>query len=74
MAFVKLLAVLPFVGILVGTPFFNRVEPLILGMPLILAWILMWIILTGAIMGIIYLVDPANRDVPARPNLPETSR
>jgi hypothetical protein len=64
MAFVKWLAVLPFLGILAGTPFFNRVTPLILGMPLILAWIVLWIILTSAIMAIIYLTDPANRDVP----------
>ncbi len=62
MPVVRWLAVLPFLGILVGTPFLNRVEPLVFGMPLILAWIVMWIILTGAIMGIIYLADPANRD------------
>lgn len=60
----KYLAALPFLGILVGTPFFNRVEPLILGMPLILAWIVLWIILTAAIMAVIYVTDPANRDVP----------
>jgi len=64
MALVRWLAVLPFLGILVGTPFFNRVEPLVLGMPLLLAWIIMWIILTAAIMALIYLLDPANRDVP----------
>jgi len=64
MAFVKWLAVLPFLGILVGTPFFNRVEPFILGMPLILAWIVLWIFLTSAIMALIYLTDPANRSVP----------
>jgi hypothetical protein len=29
-------------------------------MPLILAWIVMWIILTSAIMTIVYLCDPAN--------------
>lgn len=66
MAWVKWLAVLPFLGILVGTPMFNRVEPLILGMPLILAWIVLWIILTGVIMGLIYLTDPANRDAAER--------
>jgi hypothetical protein len=60
----KYLACLPFLGILVGTPFFNRVEPLIFGMPLILAWIVLWIILTAAIMAVIYMTDPANRDVP----------
>jgi xanthosine utilization system XapX-like protein len=64
MAYIKFLAVLPFLGILVGTPFFNRVEPLIFGLPLILAWIVLWIILTGAIMAIIYLTDPINRDPP----------
>lgn len=62
MAFVKWLALLPFLGILVGTPLLNRVEPLVLGMPLILAWIVLWIVLTSVIMTIIYLTDPANRD------------
>ena len=62
MAFVKWLAVLPFLGILVGVPLLNQVQPLVLGMPLILAWIVMWIVLTAVFMGIIYLCDPANRD------------
>jgi hypothetical protein len=53
-----------FVGVLVGTPFFNHVEPFILGMPPILAWIVLWIGLTAAIMAIIYVIDPANRDAP----------
>ena len=57
----RFLAVLPFLGILVGTPFVNRVEPLILGLPLILAWLLLWILLTSAIMAVIYRIDPANR-------------
>lgn len=64
MAFVKWMAVLPFLGILVGVPLLNRVEPLILGMPLILAWIVLWIVLTVAIMAVIYRFDPANRDAP----------
>jgi hypothetical protein len=62
MAFVKWLAVLPFLGILVGVPLLNQVQPLVLGMPLILAWIVLWILLTAVIMGVIYLLDPANRD------------
>ena len=57
----RFLAILPFIGILVGTPFFNRVEPFILGLPLILAWLLLWILLTSAIMAVIYHFDPANR-------------
>jgi hypothetical protein len=59
---VKYLAVLPFLGILAGVPLLNRVEPLVLGMPLVLAWIVLWIVLTAAIMAIIYCCDPANRD------------
>jgi xanthosine utilization system XapX-like protein len=57
----RFLAVLPFLGILVGTPFVNRVTPLVLGLPLILAWLLLWILLTSAIMAVIYRADPANR-------------
>ena len=57
-----LLAVLPFIGILVGTPFVNRVEPYVLGMPFILFWIVMWVVLSSIIMAIIYAVDPANKE------------
>jgi len=57
----RLLAALPFIGILLGVPFFNRVEPLVLGMPLVLAWIVMWVVLTSVIMATVYLLDPANR-------------
>jgi hypothetical protein len=62
MAVVRYLAILPFLGILVGVRWFNRPEPLILGLPPVLAWIVLWIILTSAIMAIIYACDPANRD------------
>jgi len=55
------LAVLPFIGILLGMVFANRVEPLVLGMPFALAWIVLWGLLTSAIMAIIYHFDPVNR-------------
>jgi Protein of unknown function (DUF3311) len=64
MRLIRYLAVLPFLGILVGVPLLNRVEPLVLGLPLVLAWIVLWIVLTAVIMTILYIVDPANRDVP----------
>ncbi|HEY4805768.1 MAG TPA: DUF3311 domain-containing protein [Paraburkholderia sp.] len=57
----RLLAALPFIGILLGVPFVNRTEPLVLGMPLVLAWIVMWVVLAAAIMGLVYRLDPANR-------------
>jgi hypothetical protein len=57
----KLLAALPFIGILLGVPFVNRTEPLVLGMPFVLAWIVMWVVLTSVIMAIVYRLDSANR-------------
>jgi hypothetical protein len=61
MAMIKALAALPFLGILVGSVFLNRVTPLVLWLPLLLAWLLLWIVLTSAIMAVIYVTDPANR-------------
>ncbi|MBV9249598.1 MAG: DUF3311 domain-containing protein [Acetobacteraceae bacterium] len=61
MAHVRLLAVLPFLGILLGPIFFNRVQPFVVGLPLLLAWLLLWIVLTSVIMAVIYRLDPANR-------------
>lgn len=57
-----LLAALPFIGILGGIVFANRVEPYVLGLPFILFWIVLWVLLTSGIMAIIYNIDPANRE------------
>ncbi|WP_233835604.1 DUF3311 domain-containing protein [Paraburkholderia sp. ZP32-5] len=57
----RVLAALPFIGMLVGIAFVNRVEPLVLGMPFVLAWIVMWVILSSIIMAIVYNIDPSNR-------------
>jgi hypothetical protein len=57
-----LLAALPFVGILGGITFANRVEPFVLGMPFILFWIVIWVVLTSVIMAVVYRFDPANRE------------
>jgi hypothetical protein len=64
MILIRSLALLPFIGILVGTPFLNRVTPLIFGLPLLLTWLLLWIVLTSVIMLVIYCCDPANRRAP----------
>ena len=57
---VRWLAVLPFAGILLGTPFVNQVEPLVLGMPFVLAWIVGWVVIGAGLTAIIYALDPAN--------------
>jgi hypothetical protein len=54
------LAVLPFLGMLVGTAFVNSVEPLVLGMPFVLAWLVGCVLLSSLIMAIIYFCDPVN--------------
>jgi hypothetical protein len=59
---VRVLAILPFVALLVGPFFVNRVTPTILGMPFLLAWCAGWILISVAIMAVVYRTDPANRD------------
>ena len=59
---VRWLAVVPFLALIVGPFFVNRPTPLILGLPVLLAWIVAWILLTSLIMAVIYAADPANRD------------
>lgn len=67
----KWLATLPFLALLVGPIFLNRVTPFVFGLPLLLAWIVLWLVLTPFLMAIVYRLDPANRpprreDEPAR--------
>ena len=61
----RVLAALPFIGILLGVPFVNRVEPVLLGMPFVLGWIVAWVVLSSIIMAIIYRLDPSNRQIAA---------
>ena len=51
------LAVIPPLGLLSGALLVNRVRPLVLGLPLLLAWIVLWVVLTAATMGLIYTLD-----------------
>lgn len=62
MRFVYLLGLLPVLGFFVGIFFANRVEPYVLGMPFVMFWIALWVLLTAVIMGAIYMLDPTNRE------------
>ncbi len=53
------LAILPFIGMFAGPVFHNSVTPFIFGMPFILAWIVIWVLISSAVMAIIYRLDPA---------------
>ena len=59
---VRWLAIVPFIALIIGPFFVNRATPLVFGMPPLLAWIVAWLLLTSLIMGVIYAVDPANRE------------
>ena len=59
MPHLRWLAVLPFAGMLGGVFFVNRATPFVLGMPPLLAWIVIWVLLSSAIMAIVYAADPA---------------
>lgn len=56
------LAVLPFLGLLIGVFWANRVTPYVLGMPFLLFYCVLWVILTSIIMAIIYHTDPINKE------------
>ncbi len=56
------LAIIPFIGLLGGIIIFNQVTPYVLGMPFILFYIVLWVVLTSGIMAIVYKMDPANKE------------
>ncbi|OIK03637.1 DUF3311 domain-containing protein [Bacillus sp. MUM 13] len=63
MKFIHLLAFIPFVGMLGGLFFVNKVEPYVLGLPFLVFWIVLWVILTSFIMAIIYKLDSNKGDI-----------
>ncbi len=50
-------ASVPVLMLTLGVPFVNRVEPRILGLPFVLAWILFWIVCTPGFMAVVYRLD-----------------
>jgi hypothetical protein len=45
-----LLGAVPFLMLVFALPFVNRVEPLVLGLPFVLFWILLWVALTPIVL------------------------
>lgn len=69
------LALLPALGMLGGLPFANRVYPLILGLPFLMAWLVFWVVATAGIMAWVLHLDRAHerartRGSEARPAAP----
>lgn len=48
------LALVPILALTLGIPFANRVEPRIVGLPFLLAYIVVWILLTPAFLLAVY--------------------
>lgn len=52
-----ILGAIPFITLVFALPLVNRVEPIILGLPFLLFWILSWVLLTPLILFIAYLLE-----------------
>ena len=48
-------AVLPAIALIGALPFVNRLEPVVLGLPFVLFWILGWVALTPLCLAAMYL-------------------
>ncbi|AKO93559.1 DUF3311 domain-containing protein [Priestia filamentosa] len=59
---IYLLSLVPFIAILGFLPFVNRIEPFVLGLPFNMFWMALWTALTSVILGIMYKLDPRNRE------------
>ncbi|GAA2898481.1 DUF3311 domain-containing protein [Streptosporangium fragile] len=57
-----ILAAVPFALFLGAVPWVNRVEPYVLGLPFLLFWLSLSIVVTSACMAGVYRLDPANRE------------
>ncbi len=51
------LAAIPALMLSVGVPFVNRIEPRILGLPFVLAWIVAWTMLTPVFLGVVRRIE-----------------
>lgn len=56
---VFLLVLIPFIGQLALLPFVNKIEPIIIGLPFLPFWLLLWIVLTPLCTWGIYKIQQA---------------
>lgn len=52
-----LLASIPFVALVFLLPVVNRIEPIILGLPFLLFWIVTWVFLTPFLLFVAYRLE-----------------
>lgn len=56
---IHILALVPIAAVLIGPLFLNRVFPFILGMPFLLGWLALSLVVTSIVMACIYHSDRA---------------
>ena len=49
-----ILGAIPFITMVFALPLVNRIEPIILGLPFLLFWLLAWVVLTPFILFLAY--------------------
>lgn len=59
---IYLLGAIPFIGIVGGSIFASKVDAIVLGMPFLMFWHVIWLVLASVLMLIIYKFDPANEE------------
>jgi hypothetical protein len=48
---------IPFITMVFALPLVNRIEPIILGLPFLLFWLLVWVVLTPFILALAYRLE-----------------
>ncbi|MFB7757134.1 DUF3311 domain-containing protein [Streptomyces sp. NPDC056121] len=54
-----LLSAVPVAGSLIVV---NTERPYVLGLPMVVFWAALWVVLTTVVMAVVYWLDPANRE------------
>ncbi|MBC5828727.1 MAG: DUF3311 domain-containing protein [Candidatus Eremiobacteraeota bacterium] len=55
------LAAIPALMLTLAVPLVNRVEPRVLGLPFLLAWLCGWVLLTPAFLWAVYKIEGRDR-------------
>lgn len=69
-----LLALVPFLAICFTVPLWDRVDPLVLGLPFNLAWLIAWIPLTSLCLWGVYQLRKPRVDSPAAGTIEDGAR
>jgi hypothetical protein len=55
--FALALGTIPFLMLVLALPLVNRIDPIILGLPFLLFWILIWVALTPLVLFLAYVLE-----------------